>query len=275
MSLYMDFHKADGATAQEIADAHEMDEEVQGKYGVRYVSYWFNEAAGRLFCLVEAPNVNAAIRVHREAHGLLADEIIEVKAGSVDNFLGTPQAAPATLAPEPAAEPALDTALRTILFTDMAGSTALTQRLGDAGAMSVLRTHNSIIRDALQTHDGSEVKHTGDGIMASFVSVAGGVGCAIAIQRGISSHIERQPDSPIRVRIGLTTGEPVTEHDDLFGTAVQLAARICDCAEPKQILVSNVVRELCIGKDFGFERRADATLKGFDEPVALFEVPWA
>jgi class 3 adenylate cyclase len=78
----------------------------------------------------------------------------------------------------------------------------------------------------------------------------------------------------VRVRIGLNAGEPVSEDDDLFGTAVQLARRVCDYAEPGQVLVSNVVRELCAGKRMQFASRGDIELKGFDEPVRLYEVRW-
>ncbi len=76
------------------------------------------------------------------------------------------------------------------------------------------------------------------------------------------------------MRVGLNAGEPIAEDHDYFGTAVQLAARICDRAEPGQVLVSNVVRELCAGKNFTFEDVGAATLKGFPEPVRLFEVRW-
>lgn len=79
MPLFMDVHrKVDGATAKGVADAHMKDVATQGKYGVRYKKYWLDETSGRIYCLVEAPNKDAAIRVHREAHGLLADEINEV-----------------------------------------------------------------------------------------------------------------------------------------------------------------------------------------------------
>ena len=83
MPLYMDVHgKVDGLTAQAVAGAHQRDLEVQAKHGVKYIRYWFNLGSGRVFCLVEAPNAAAAEAVHREAHGLLADEITEVKEGS-------------------------------------------------------------------------------------------------------------------------------------------------------------------------------------------------
>jgi hypothetical protein len=83
MPLFMDVHhKVDGLTAEAVAGAHEKDLEVQGKYGVDYKSYWFDESSGKVFCLVEAPDADAAARVHREAHGLEADEIVPVREGS-------------------------------------------------------------------------------------------------------------------------------------------------------------------------------------------------
>jgi hypothetical protein len=83
MPLYMDEHRSvDGLTVEAVTRAHQMDLAVQEKYGVKYLQYWFNEASGRVYCLVEAPDEQAAAAVHREAHGLLADEIVEVKQGS-------------------------------------------------------------------------------------------------------------------------------------------------------------------------------------------------
>jgi len=164
--------------------------------------------------------------------------------------------------------------LQSVLFTDIEGSTTLTQRVGDAKAQEVLRTHNTIIRDALKTHGGSEIKHTGDGIMASFPFASRALECAVGIQRTFAAHNQENPDTPIRVRMGLNAGEPVAEDEDLFGTAVQVAARICAQAQPGQILVSNVVRELAAGKGFAFSDQGEAALKGFEKPVRLYEVSW-
>jgi len=164
--------------------------------------------------------------------------------------------------------------LVTILFTDMEGSTTLTQRLGDAKAQEIVRTHNTIVRDALKARSGSEIKHTGDGIMASFTSASRALECAVAIQRAVAARAEEQPEAPLRVRIGLNAGEPVAEEKDLFGTAVQLAARICAHAEPSEIVASNVVRELAAGKGFLFSDRGDVALRGFEDPVRLYEVTW-
>jgi class 3 adenylate cyclase len=171
--------------------------------------------------------------------------------------------------PQPAVAPAASP-VRTILFTDIESSTALTQRLGDAQAQELLRSHNTIVRDALTACGGTEIKHTGDGIMASFPSASRAIECAVAIQRAVTA----KADALLRVRIGLNAGEPVAEECDLFGTAVQLARRICDHADAGAILVSNVVRELAMGKGFLFADTGEIELKGFEDPVRLYEVQW-
>ncbi len=176
--------------------------------------------------------------------------------------------------PAAAVEPSTAGGLVTILFTDIEGSTTLTQRLGDAKAQDLLRTHNSIVREALKATGGSETKHTGDGIMASFPSASKALEAAVAIQRAFADHNSDDREPPIRVRIGLNAGEPVAEDDDIFGTAVQLAARVCAEAEPEQILASNVVQELAAGKGFDFVDQGEASLKGFDKPARLHEVQW-
>jgi class 3 adenylate cyclase len=163
--------------------------------------------------------------------------------------------------------------IHTILFTDVEGSTALTQRLGDAKARAVLRQHERIVREALKSHGGSELKMLGDGFMASFSSATRALECAIAMQRAFAQHNE-SAEEPILVRAGLNAGEPIAEDEDLFGTAVIEAARIAAAAKGGEILVSDVVRQLAKGKDFAFADRGDVTLKGFEDPVRLFEVRW-
>ena len=187
----------------------------------------------------------------------------DIRVGEIRSFLDLMESLPAATAET-----------HTILFTDMASSTALTQQLGDAGAQEVRRAHNDIVRSALQSNGGSEIKHTGDGIMASFSSASSALGCAIAIQRGVAAHKEANPDSPLGVYVGLNAGEPIAEDDDLFGTSVDLAARICGRAEPGQILASDVVRQLAAGKDFLFSDLGETELRGFEDPVKLWELRW-
>ena len=162
----------------------------------------------------------------------------------------------------------------TILFTDMEGSTTLTEKLGDAAAQEVRHAHNDIVRSALSDNGGSEIKHTGDGIMASFSTASSALDAAIAIQRGVAAHKQEHPDSPLGVYVGLNAGEPIAEDDDLFGTSINLAARICDHAEAGQIIAANVVRELAAGKDFLLSDLGETELRGFEDPVKLWELSW-
>ena len=176
-------------------------------------------------------------------------------------------------APEPAPEAPEASAFRTILFTDVEGSTSLTQRLGDAKSRELLREHERMVREALRPHDGSEVKTMGDGFMVSFGSATKALECAIAIQRASAQH-NQSAQEPIEVRIGLNAGEPIAEEEDLFGTAVIMAARIASRATGGEILASNVIRELVAGKDFLFADRGEIALRGFEDPVRLREVRW-
>ena len=273
----MDIHEIPGGvTADDVAKAHAHDVAVEGKYGVHYHKYWVNEKAGKIFCLCEAPTEEAAMQVHREAHGQVADKIIQVEPEVADLFLGGSEVngEGAALLPGGAAD-ARDPGIRTVLFTDIVDSTSLTQTLGDEVAMELLRVHDTVVRDALKASNGREVKHTGDGIMAAFVSAAAAVRCAAQIQRELTRRAQEQNNHPIRVRIGGAAGEPVERDNDIFGSTVQLAARLCSHAEPQQIVVSSVVAELCIGKGLMFRPLGEVTLKGFDRPVQVHAVEWS
>lgn len=269
MPYYMDRHELAGITPAQVAQAHLLDLAVQDQFGVKYVTYWFDYERQSAFCLASAPDRQAVINVHSRSHGLLPNEVIEVERTAVDRLLGP-------LVEHPPGEAYVDTAFRAILFTDITGSTALTQRLGDAGAMQVLGIHDRVVRHALSIHGGTEVKHTGDGLMASFRSVIDAVSCAITIQRNVSEETARTlgADGSLALRIGIAAGEPVTADGDLFGAAVQLAARLCQRAAPGLIVVSSAVRDLAIGKGFAFEGPRQIRLKGFDEAVRAFEVRW-
>lgn len=162
-----------------------------------------------------------------------------------------------------------------VMFTDMVGSTDMTQAKGDQAAQVIVRRHNSIVRAALNEYGGKQVKHTGDGIMASFPSPSAGVQAAVAIQRAVAANNARFPDQELHLRIGINAGEPIVEEEDLFGATVQLAARVCAAAGTDQIVCTNVVRELSGGnKNIGFASRGPQSLKGFSEKISLFEVSW-
>ena len=271
MPIFIDRHDLSGATAANVAEAHRKDLEVQDRYGVKFLTYWFDERRGTAFCLVDAPDKDTAHCVHCEAHGLIASEIVEVALSAVEAFLGRiqdPEPPPGHSRSEP------DSGHRTIMFTDIVGSTPMTERLGDRRATEMVRAHDSIVRRCLSRVGGREVKHTGDGIMASFATTAAAIDCAAAIQSEFQRYNQGNTE-PIHIRIGLDCGEPVEDSRDLFGTTVQLAARLCSAAQPDQILVSeNVYRDHGSGSSYFTKRRA-RRLKGFSHAVPLYECLWA
>ncbi len=162
----------------------------------------------------------------------------------------------------------------TVLFTDIAGSTAMTQNLGDAGAQQVVRAHNRVVREALTMWNGKEIKHTGDGIMASFVKTSDSLDAAMQMQREANEHTAQNPDKPLRLKIGINAGEPISEDNDLFGSTVQMSARIVDKAQADEIFVSEIVRGICAGKSYKFKNRGTYPMKGFETDPVLYEVVW-
>jgi class 3 adenylate cyclase len=269
MPVFIDRHDVGASSAAEIAELHVKDLRLQDQYGVRFLNYWFDPVRGNVFCLVEAPDIATAMRVHGEAHGHIANEVIEVDLSAVEAFLGR-LADPQLRAG--ATEPVHDSAFRAVMFTDIADSTGMTGRLGDARALELVRAHDSLVRRALAETGGREVKRTGDGIMASFDEVAAALDCACRIQQAFAAF-NRASDEPLRIRIGIDAGEPVMDSNDLFGATVHLAARLCEAAEPGSIVVSRDVGTLA-PRRFRVSGLGLRPLKGFPDPVPVFELAW-
>ena len=269
MPIYMDRHQGEGLTRQQVAEQHVADVKIQDKYNCNFITYWFDEERDTVFCLVDAPNIGAVRKAHDEAHGDVHKQIIEVDPDLVKAFLGR--------ADHPSAKAddlTVDSAFRAVMFTDLDGSTKMISELGDEGSMDLLRIHNALTRDALRVHSGREIKHTGDGFMASFTSAVSSVECAIAIQESMLRHNEENPEQRMLVRIGISAGEPVHNDNQLYGASVNIAARLCARAGPGSILVAPVIRELTAGKKIPFVDRGEFEPKGFDRPVLIFEVDW-
>jgi class 3 adenylate cyclase len=269
MPIFLDRHDLSGLSAADIAEAHRKDLEAQGHYGVRFLTYWFDQSRGTAFCLIDAPDAATAMRVHEEAHGAVASEVISVDLSAVEAFLGRVGEPPP---PAAGADPIADSAFRAVMFTDIVDSTAMTERLGDARAVEMVRVHDSLVRRALKEKTGREVKHTGDGIMASFDDVVASIDCACTIQRAFGAFNLASPEA-LRVRIGVHAGEPVAESNDLFGATVHMAARICQSAGGDSIVISPAVRSVLADR-FALVELGPCSLKGFSEPVSLYEVAW-
>jgi adenylate cyclase len=187
----------------------------------------------------------------------------------IEEFLGGTPSAPIA----PPIPDAVAGAFRTIVFTDLEGHTEMMQRLGDERGRDVLRAYERITRDALRVYGGTELKALGDGFMASFPSATRALQFAAALQRAVGAHAEAGGE-PLRVRVGVNAGEPIAEGDDLFGTAVILAARVAAEATGGQVIVADVVRQLVAGKGLIFAERGVPVLAGFTEPARIWEFLW-
>jgi len=163
----------------------------------------------------------------------------------------------------------------TLLFTDLVGSTELMDRLGDDESDRLRREHFAILRDAASAHGGREVKSLGDGLMLAFASALTAVACAIRMQQQIAAANAETDGQSLGLRIGLNAGEVSSFEDDYFGTPVVVAKRLCDRAEPGQILVSEVIRALVGSRGaHRFVPLGRVPLKGFADALPVFELDW-
>jgi len=161
-----------------------------------------------------------------------------------------------------------------ILFTDIVGSTELSQRMSAEVADEVRRAHFSILRQAITESGGREVKNLGDGLMVAFGSASSALSCAVAMQQGVDVD-NRRLGTSVGLRVGLSGGETTREDDDYFGDPVVQASRLCDRCERGQILAAEVVR-LMAGRHnrHGSRSVGSLVLKGLPDPVEVVEIPW-
>jgi class 3 adenylate cyclase/tetratricopeptide (TPR) repeat protein len=211
------------------------------------------------------PALEEAMRLKLQAQGVSSTDIqtsIDAVAASV--YVDKPD-----LRPHAAPDGTV-----TILFSDIEGSTALNERVGDKRWMELLREHNAIVREKVKAHGGFEVKSEGDGFMLAFQSARRAIDCAIAIQQALAQR-NQSADEPIRVRMGLHTGEAIKEGDDFFGKHVNLAARIAGQAKGGEVLVSSLLKELTdsVG-DIPFGEGREVELKGLAGSHRAFALEW-
>lgn len=159
----------------------------------------------------------------------------------------------------------------TILFTDLVGSTELLQRAGDEQAQRIFKAHHRLLREAVESHGGHEVKWLGDGLMVAFDSAADAAKCAIAMQQA-----SRRPTAGerLQIRAGLNVGEAFVDESDYFGTSVVVARRLCDRADAGQIFAADIVTRLLDGRggDLSTKDLGLLELKGITNPVPAVEI---
>lgn len=162
----------------------------------------------------------------------------------------------------------------TILFTDIEGSAGVFDRLGDDAARLLFREFDVVVREVVETHGGVEVKHQGDGLMLAFSSARRALLCAVDIQASTVERNASRADNPLNVRIGLNTGDVISEDDDYFGSSVIVAARIASAARAGEILLSEATKAVAGRIRVPLLDRGPHELRGLSETTRLYEAVW-
>lgn len=173
------------------------------------------------------------------------------------------------------AEPVSTEEIRTsLLFTDIVGSSALFDQYGDVYGRRIVAIHDRVVDAVLAARGGTRIKHTGDGILASFQSCGRSVKAALLIQKHVARHNRRFPLLGFQVRIGVNVGSVIEHQGDLLGSSVNLAARLCESAGAGGILTTGIVHARCADKGYEFESRGRMLFKGFRVEIPVFEISW-
>ncbi|KAA9035486.1 DUF4242 domain-containing protein [Ginsengibacter hankyongi] len=245
MPIYMDVHIVPGVKAKDVAEAHSKDLLHQVEHRCKCMTYWIDEERESIFCLVEAPDKQAVNEMHRKAHGLIANKIIEVDSTLVASFLGRIYDPESAVISDDGLKVFADPSFRILLVTKTTDPNLLGHKLGSEQAGELLESHNNIVRRNILQHGGREAEYEGSGFIISFSSAQKAVACALSIQK----EMQDAHKDAFSFRIALNAGEPVEKSNQLFGDTIQFASNMCSIAGNFQIAIASSVREL-VSKDF-------------------------
>ena len=240
MPIYMDRHDLpEDISAEHVAGIHQEDLKVEHKYGCKGLTYWFDDKRKTAFCLIDAPNKEALENMHDHAHGGIPNSIIEVDPSIVESFLGRIED------PVKAQNSDLniinDPAFRIIMVTAYTkGSLNNTDLFPNK---ETRENYNNAMVKLLINFNGSLVKKKPDCLLISFESISDAVLCAIEIQNQFKDFINKNNSTDLKLKIGLSSGIPVTEKDNFFEDTINLAERLCNVVLG-QIVVSSEVKDL-------------------------------
>ena len=239
MPIFMDRHDvSEAVTAEKIAQIHQEDLKIQGEFGCRGLTYWFDDKRKTAFCLIEAPDAKAIQKMHDKAHGQIPHSIIEVESGIVESFLGRIQD------PEKARDTVLnvinDPAFRTIMVVAISQTGLSSDSQSFKTSLEIL---NEDIRKSLQSHDGNLVRQLDDYYLVSFKSVTNAVHSALDIQQLSKAFMKNEKREKVNIKIGLSAGVPVTKKQLIFEDTIKLAERIAALVKG-EIVVSAEVKEV-------------------------------
>lgn len=261
MPIFMDIHIVPGVKAKDVAEAHRLDLLHQQEYGCNCMTYWIDEAREDIFCLIEAPDKHAVEEMHRKAHGLIPNKIIEVNGNVVEAFLGRIYDPSDAQVSNEGLKVFTDSSFRILLVTKMTDPILLKHQFGDEKAGELLSAHANIIRKSILQYDGREVEHEGSGFVVSFSSASKAVTCALSIRKEMPDFISSQID----LKLTVNAGEPVERSEYLFGETIQFASNICHITKEGRIAIVSPVKELIADDLFQKERKYFMNLLPDDE----------
>lgn len=233
MPLYMDFHDGmDGITIEEVRTAHTADLAVQAKYGVTFKQFWVNSDAGTVFCLVDGPDKQSCEAVHKEAHGNLPCNLSEVESGFYDLMMATGSQHGLVL--DKSGEP--DTGTRTTVVVKIKDGNRNNGSISFDGDAAYQNISKFVLRE-ISKYNGRELGHASDEFIGIFNQADEAINCALSIQ----SNIAEMQNGEQRLKISVTTSQPLTsETDDFFEKGLKLAKRLCEISKPDTINVSSL-----------------------------------
>ncbi|MCG2459790.1 DUF4242 domain-containing protein [Flavobacteriaceae bacterium F89] len=250
MPLYMDFHIIPDVTIEDVKNAHIADQAVQDKFDVKYHQFWVNEAAGTVFCLMEGPDKESCAATHREAHGNVACEIVEVEAGMYSVFMGkNPKTDHGVVLHE---DGSVDSGYRFVMVVNIIGNTHITSSL-DYKNLYLPDKPKLFTISKIDKFQGKHVRHKGDdSIIAAFKTPEHAIGCAIEVRNKLLKKYNDLENSAWNVtfKIGIGCSPPLNENSGFFEEAIKLGTRLSLIAGNKEILVSSLVNQLSDGQIF-------------------------
>ncbi|MBL0741371.1 nickel-binding protein [Chryseolinea lacunae] len=242
MPLYMDFHKIENVTIDDVLSAHMADESVQEKYGVKYHQFWVNQKEGTVFCLVEGPDAKTCELVHQIAHGNLACAMTEVEGSSFNLFMGDKLVVDHGLTRHEDGE--IDEGYRSVLVASIRGITTA-KNSSDFQRLQIPFWAKETVSKNIKLNRGRTKKaEADDTIIGVFNDVEDAIRCAAKIQDELQHSVE-QPK--VLFKMGISADQPVTPDGEFFSKAIRLSHRLCTTAFDNQILVSALASKLCAG----------------------------
>lgn len=240
MPLFMDFHKIENITVDDVVKAHMADLAIQEQYGVKYLQFWVNQKAGTVFCLTEGPDAKTCEMVHQMAHGNLPCAITELESATYKLFMGEYHKVEHGLVKNQ--DESIDLGYRNILAVTVRSKARSTEE-ANTPILDIPQWARAQVLDNIRKHNGREIKWPiDDGIIAVFNDAAEAVTCGHEIHGKLLSDLLYPK---VVFKIGITSDQPVTDEGEFFIKAIKLASRLTHIAGDNQILISSLVKELC------------------------------